>query len=131
MAESSINSFLVEYLVTKMLKGEDLYIGAPDSIRDYMYVDDHVNAYVLAIANKKADGQVFNAGTGKGVTNRELAELIAKRVGYDPKKIKYGIVSTWLSITPYNFRSTLSCAGRFQDQGDVKLVSFTEFERRH
>ncbi len=83
-------SFLVEYLVTKMLKGEDLYIGAPDSIRDYMYIDDHVNAYVLAIANKKADGQVFNAGTGKGVTNRELAELIANRVGYDSKKIKYG-----------------------------------------
>ena len=84
------NSFLVEYLVTQMLKGEDVYIGAPESIRDYMYVNDHVNAYALAIKSDKADGQVFNAGTGKGVTNRELVELVAQRIGYDQKKIKYG-----------------------------------------
>jgi UDP-glucose 4-epimerase len=84
------NSFLIEYLVTQMLKGEDVYIGAPDSIRDYMFVDDHVKAYVLAIKNKKADGQVFNAGTGVGITNKDLALLIAQRVGFDKKKIKLG-----------------------------------------
>ena len=44
-------SFMIEYLITQMLKGERIYIGAPDSIRDYMYVDDHVNAYVLAMRN--------------------------------------------------------------------------------
>jgi GDP-mannose 4,6-dehydratase len=97
------NSFLVEYLVTQMLKNEDVYIGAPDSIRDYMYVDDHVNAYLLAISSKKADGQVFNVGTGIGISNKELAELVAQRVGYDKKKIKYG------SYPPgYPFRPTIS-----------------------
>lgn len=83
-------NFMVEYLVTQMLKGENLYIGAPDSIRDYMYVDDHVNAYVLAAKNPKADGQVYNAGTGVGVSNRQLAELIAEKIGYDIKKVKFG-----------------------------------------
>ncbi len=96
-------SFLIEYLVTQMLKGENVYIGAPDSVRDYMYVDDHVNAYLLAIKSAKADGQVFNAGTGIGITNRELAELIAKRIGYNRKKIKYG------SYPPgYPFRPVIS-----------------------
>jgi GDP-mannose 4,6-dehydratase len=84
------NSFLIEYLVTQMLKGENVYIGAPDSIRDYMYVDDHINAYFLAIKSTKADGQVFNAGTGIGVTNRELAQMIADKIGYGRKKIKLG-----------------------------------------
>jgi UDP-glucose 4-epimerase len=84
------NSFLIEYLVSQMLKNQEVYIGAPDSIRDYMFVDDHINAYALAIKNKKADRQVFNVGTGIGVTNRELSQLIADRVGYDKKKIKYG-----------------------------------------
>jgi GDP-mannose 4,6-dehydratase len=83
-------TFMVEYLVTKMLKGETIYVGAPDSVRDYMYVDDHVNAYVLVAKNPKANGQTYNAGTGLGVTNRELAELIAKKVGYDVGKIKFG-----------------------------------------
>ena len=97
------NSFFVEYLVTQMLKGENVYIGAPDSIRDYMYVDDHVNAYMLAINSKKADGQVFNAGTGIGISNRQLAESVAERIGYDKKRIKYG------SYPPgYPFRPTIS-----------------------
>jgi GDP-mannose 4,6-dehydratase len=97
------NSFLIEYLVTQMLKGENVYIGAPDSIRDYMYVDDHINAYFLAIKSTKADGQVFNAGTGIGVTNRELAQMIADKVGYDRKKIKLG------SYPPgYPFRPVIS-----------------------
>ena len=83
-------SFLVEYLVTKMLRGEKIYVGSPDSVRDYMYVDDHVNAYMLAMKNPKANGQVYNAGTSIGVSNKELALLIAKKVGFDEKNIAFG-----------------------------------------
>lgn len=83
-------SFMVEYLVTKMLNGEKIYIGSPDSIRDYMYVDDHVNGYVLAMKNPKADGQVYNVGTTIGVSNKELAFMIADKVGFDKKNIALG-----------------------------------------
>jgi len=83
-------SFIIEYLVTQMLKGEKAYVGAPDSARDYMYVDDHVNAYLLAIRSKKANRQIYNVGTGKGITNRKLAEKIADKIGYDRRKITYG-----------------------------------------
>ena len=83
-------SFLVEYLVNQMLNDKEVNIGAPESVRDYMYVDDHVNAYKLVMKSKKADGQIFNAGTGKGVTNKELALLIAKKIGYSKEKIKFG-----------------------------------------
>ncbi len=83
-------SFMVEYLVTQMLRGEKIYIGSPDSVRDYMYVDDHVNAYVLAMKNPKAKGQVYNVGTTIGVSNRELALMIAEKVGFDKKNIALG-----------------------------------------
>jgi UDP-glucose 4-epimerase len=83
-------SFIIEYLITQMLKGETVYVGAPDSIRDYMHVTDHVNAYMLAIKDPKADGQIFNAGTGVGVTNKELAVTIATQIGFDQKNIKFG-----------------------------------------
>jgi GDP-mannose 4,6-dehydratase len=95
------NSFLVEYVVTQMLRGEDVYIGAPDSIRDYMYVDDHVNAYILAMKNKKkADGQIFNAGTGIGLSNKQLTELIADKIGFDRKKIKFGAYPPGYPLRP-------------------------------
>jgi GDP-mannose 4,6-dehydratase len=83
-------SFIIEYLVTQMLRGEEVYVGAPDSVRDYMYVDDHVNAYLLVIKSAKATGQVYNAGTGVGISNRKLAEMIAERIGYNRKRIKFG-----------------------------------------
>lgn len=83
-------SFIIEYLVTHMLKGEKVYVGAPDSVRDYMYVDDHVNAYLFAIKNAEAKGQVYNVGTGVGTSNKELAEMIAEKIGYDRRRIVFG-----------------------------------------
>ncbi len=83
-------SFMVEYLVTQMLKGQKVYIGSPDSVRDYMYVDDHVNGYVLSMKDPKANGQVFNVGTGIGVSNKELATMIADKVGFDKKNLVLG-----------------------------------------
>jgi dTDP-glucose 4,6-dehydratase len=83
-------SFIIEYLVTHMLKGEKVYVGAPDSVRDYMYVDDHVNAYMLAIKSAKANGQVYNVGTGIGISNKKLAEMIAEEIGHDKRKMKFG-----------------------------------------
>jgi len=83
-------SFMIEYLVTRMQKGEKVCIGAPDSVRDYMYVSDHVNAYLLAIKSAKAKGQVYNVGTGVGTNNKELAEIIAEKIGYDKKRIVFG-----------------------------------------
>jgi GDP-mannose 4,6-dehydratase len=83
-------SFIVEYLITQMLKDEKTYIGVPDSIRDYMYVDDHVNAYLLSIKNERAKSRIYNVGTGVGTSNKELAEKIAEKIGYDKRKIVLG-----------------------------------------
>jgi nucleoside-diphosphate-sugar epimerase len=83
-------SFMVEYLVTQMLQGKKVYIGSPDSVRDYMYVDDHVNGYMLTMKDPKANGQVFNVGTGIGVSNKELAIMIADKVGFDKKNLVLG-----------------------------------------
>ena len=82
--------FIVEYLVTEMLKGNKIYIGAPDSIRDYIYVDDHVNAYIKAMESPKARGEVFNASSGVATKNRDLAFLIAEKIGFDKNNIVFG-----------------------------------------
>jgi nucleoside-diphosphate-sugar epimerase len=68
--------FYTEYLISKMLAGETCYVGAPDSIRDYMFSEDHVSAYVLASKSPKAIGQVYNVSPGNPVTNSELAKMV-------------------------------------------------------
>jgi len=77
--------FIVEYLVSSMLKGESCHIGAPESIRDYMYIDDHVKAYLLAMESERAVGEAFNVSPGNPVTNRELASLIAGLTSFKGK----------------------------------------------
>ena len=83
-------SFFIEYIVGRMLNNEEIYIGAPDSIRDYMHVDDHVNAYILAMEKDEAKGQVFNAGTGTGAKNKDVAIRLAGLVGYNVNKLHLG-----------------------------------------
>jgi dTDP-glucose 4,6-dehydratase len=77
--------FFVEYLISKMLKPETCYIGAPKSIRDYMFVDDHVNAYMLTMKSEKAIGEIFNVSPGNPVTNEELTKILSRIVGFDDK----------------------------------------------
>lgn len=84
-------SFFVEYAVTNMLKGNRLYVGAPNSVRDYMYVDDHVNAYIKAIEHPKIKGEAFNFSTRIGRTNKEVAFQIADTIGYNKKNIVLGM----------------------------------------
>ncbi len=59
--------FFVEYVVTTMLRGEKVYVGAPDSTRDYMYVTDHVNAYIAALGHPEIHGEAFNATPGGAI----------------------------------------------------------------
>jgi len=82
--------FIIEYLVTTMLQGEKVYVGAPSSIRDFIYIDDHVSAYELAIEKDLAVGEAYNVGSSVGISNKMLAQKIASLVGYDPKDIVLG-----------------------------------------
>jgi len=77
--------YFIEYIISTMLRNETCYIGAPESIRDYMYIDDHVNAYLLAIQSEKAVKEVFNVSPGNPVTNREVASIIATMIGFSGK----------------------------------------------
>jgi nucleoside-diphosphate-sugar epimerase len=74
--------FLVEYIVDGMLAGDPVYIGAPAHVRDYMFVDDHVDAYLRVLQNEDAVGEVFNVSPGNPVTNLQLAKKLAEIIGF-------------------------------------------------
>jgi nucleoside-diphosphate-sugar epimerase len=75
--------FVVERTITQMLQGKTVKLGDPTPVRDFMYVDDHLDAYLACLDNERAKGQVFNFCTGRGISIKELAELIAKLVGFE------------------------------------------------
>jgi UDP-glucose 4-epimerase len=50
--------------------------GDGEQTRDFTYVDDAVEATLLAAFTAKADGQVYNVGTGRETTVNQLARII-------------------------------------------------------
>jgi UDP-glucose 4-epimerase len=59
------------------LAGEDLNIfGSGEQERDYMWVDDAVNAYIKVMSQKG----VFNAGSGTTIKVNRIAHLIKERL---------------------------------------------------
>jgi UDP-glucose 4-epimerase len=65
-------------------QGEALRIhGDGDQTRDFTYVDDAVNATLLAAISQKADGQIYNVATGRETTINQLAQTVMKVAGVD------------------------------------------------
>ncbi len=83
------SGFLVEYLISKMLANETCYIGTPNSVRDYMYAEDHVSAYMKAAENPTALDKVYNVSPGNPITNADLAKKLIAMTGFSGK-IQFG-----------------------------------------
>ncbi len=74
--------FVVERIVTQALRSSAVRLGDLEAVRDLMYLDDHVNAYLTCLQQRdKAIGQVFNFSTGRGVKIKDLANLIGQIAG--------------------------------------------------
>ena len=81
--------FVVEKIITSMLERRKVIeMGSPDAIRDFMFREDHVNAYISVIKSvvdygKDVLGQHFCFGTGIGHTIREVFEMCRRLTGWD------------------------------------------------
>jgi dTDP-L-rhamnose 4-epimerase len=51
------------------------------AIRDYVNIDDVVDANVLVLEDDSAVGRVFNVGGGRAVTTREFADIVQRQYG--------------------------------------------------
>ena len=78
-------NFVTESIIYQMLQGKDkVYLGNPEPIRDFLYVEDHVSGY-LSVLEADLCPTVVNICTGVGTSIRQLAEKIKELVGYSGK----------------------------------------------
>ncbi len=77
-------SHVIPALIRKMLESPDEIVlwgdGTPS--REYLYVDDCAEGFLLAAEHYSGSGPV-NLGTGVETTIRETAELVAELVGFE------------------------------------------------
>jgi UDP-glucose 4-epimerase len=92
----------ISIFTERALKGQNIEIfGAGDKTRDFTYVDDVVEANLLAM--KQGDGEVYNIGSGARISINELAKKVVLAVGsnsevvYMPPKIG-DAEHTWANV---------------------------------
>ena len=65
------------WFIRQAIDNEDIKIfGDGQQKRDFTFVDDVAEAFLMAMASDKADGEIFNLGSGRGVSVLESAEKI-------------------------------------------------------
>ena len=64
------------------MDGEEITVfGDGTQLRDFTYVDDVVDAFLMAGASDAANGQVFNVGAIEPISLREVTELLIEIAG--------------------------------------------------
>jgi len=61
--------------------------GGGNYIRDYIYIDDVVDAFILASISSKSVGEVFNVGSGVGTSVRDAFNAVTQEVYRQTNKI--------------------------------------------
>jgi nucleoside-diphosphate-sugar epimerase len=75
-------------LVVHGLEGRHPPLASPSSARDYVYIDDAVDAYLaLAIARLSDPGAIYNLGTGVQTTIREAVEFAGEVFAYRDRPV--------------------------------------------
>lgn len=108
--EDMSNSFFLPELVSKLKKNVDFDMTLGEQVRDYIHLNDVIEALTLA-ADEKANQQTFNVCSGDGKSLRELA-MMFKRIIKSNSEINFGAL-------PYRKNEVWNMVG---DNSKIKKV---------
>jgi len=84
------DSTLIPQLISQAILNNKISLFNRRQIRDYIYIDDIVDAIIRAL-NTSFSG-VLNLGTGKGTSSGDIAERIFKLTGTEIENLNYKII---------------------------------------
>jgi len=96
-------SRLIPTLIERALEGKPLELVSPDTARDFVFVDDVVEAFLQIGQLSLQRGEIFNIGTGVQSTVRDVVRAVLKATGSNVK-VQWGSMparswdsETWLA----------------------------------
>ena len=75
--KQDINRF-IPTIIRGCLKNKKFPTSDGSQLRDFLYIDDAVEAIIMCLANKKTRGQIFNIGSGKPKVIKNVIEKVKK-----------------------------------------------------
>lgn len=81
---------LIPTIIKSCLKNKNMKLSRPNSVRDFIFIDDLISGYLAIIKNiEKIKGHIFNLGSGRQYKIKDIAELI-KNITQSKSKTIYG-----------------------------------------
>ena len=75
---------LIPYLIISMLKNEKIKLASPYAVRDFIFIEDVVDVFLLTIDKKDQilPGTILNVGSGSDTKVIEVFKMLKEIVGY-------------------------------------------------
>jgi UDP-glucose 4-epimerase len=87
---------VIHIFVRNAIEGKPLTIqGSGEQARDFVYIDDLIDAYFSVIASEKTNGETYNVCSGEVLKIKEIAEIIQEEVA---KKTSNNIEINYISM---------------------------------
>jgi NAD dependent epimerase/dehydratase len=74
---------VIPVTITQALWADRIALGSLHPLRDFNYVGNTVDAYLLAATVDGVEGEVFNVGTGRSIAIGDMARLVCRLVERD------------------------------------------------
>jgi nucleoside-diphosphate-sugar epimerase len=118
--------------------GEIELFGDGQQVRGFNYIEDVIDALLIAGANEKVKGDYFNLGGERAVALEEFVKLLLKATGrgsyrivpFPPDKKAIDVGSVYSSAAKFNFATGWRVRVPIED-GLVRTVQFYQRYRQH
>ena len=108
---ANLKQGMVSIFLAYLLEGKPVHVkGSGDRFRDFIYIDDVLDAWMGALERPVTIGKTYNLGTGRSTTVSRLVEEEIRACGQDPAS--YPVL--FQGSTPYD---------QFGLSADISLVS--------
>jgi nucleoside-diphosphate-sugar epimerase len=98
---------LIPTIIKSCLENSELNLSSSGSVRDFIFIEDIIRAYLAIIENiRKVGGEIFNVGTGVQTTIDGLVNII-KKITCSTIKPKYGQMKP-VQVEPKNWLADIS-----------------------
>ena len=73
--KQDINRF-IPILINSCLKRKKFFTSSGNQLRDFLYIDDGINAIIKSIKSDNSKGKIFNISSGKPIRLKKIMKLV-------------------------------------------------------
>ncbi|PFO75031.1 CDP-abequose synthase [Bacillus cereus] len=121
---------IFSYIILQVLQNKDVNLTLCNQLRDYCYIENIIDACILAVENTTVQNDIFNIGSGNIYPLKHYVELLFKHLNTNSRP-NYGAISSrtnerWIpEADVHKIKESLSWEPRINiEEGIIKTINW-------